>query len=354
MSRVVARLLQKFLSVPENSSKDIGNPKSILLVRQHNQFGDMLAGVSLFRAIKESFPQAKLTVLVSPENSIAITKNKYIDTFFIFNKKKLLSPVYFFRLKNLLKTQYDLCIIPSTVSISHTSLLLGRLSNSAIRIGPSALNGEKNKYKYLHDRHVVLDWRKFPDSHVSDFGLEIVRPFGISTNDFRSGIEFDRSDIKEAKRFIRSLKWRPGYKLIGIHAGAGKPKNRWSLDKYISVITKLSHEYHCRFFLTGSSSDENELNYIQKNLNLNIGVFLNRKIPELAALISMCDLFITNDTGVMHVAGATDVPQISIFGPTNPFNWAPIGQTKYFIRKSDLIDDVTVDNVVEISRILLK
>ena len=40
------------------------------------------------------------------------------------------------------------------------------------------------------------------------------------------------------------------------------------------------------------------------------------------------------------MAGSTNTPQISIFGPTNPFNWAPIGENKYFVRKSELIDDV--------------
>jgi ADP-heptose:LPS heptosyltransferase len=80
---------------------------------------------------------------------------------------------------------------------------------------------------------------------------------------------------------------------------------------------------------------------------------LNKEIPQVAALISKSDLFISNDTGIMHVAGATNTPQISIFGPTNPFNWAPIGNNKYFIRKSELIDDVSVQDVLELCRIVL-
>jgi heptosyltransferase-2 len=55
----------------------------------------------------------------------------------------------------------------------------------------------------------------------------------------------------------------------------------------------------------------------------------------------------------MHVAGATETPQISIFGPTNPFNWAPIGKNKLFIRKSELIDDVSVEDVYGLCEQLL-
>ena len=73
----------------------------------------------------------------------------------------------------------------------------------------------------------------------------------------------------------------------------------------------------------------------------------------MAALISKSDLFISNDTGIMHVAGSTDTPQISIFGPTNPFNWAPIGNNKYFIRKSELIDDVSVQDVLKLCETIL-
>jgi heptosyltransferase-2 len=83
------------------------------------------------------------------------------------------------------------------------------------------------------------------------------------------------------------------------------------------------------------------------------GLFLNKKIPEVAALISKADLFISNDTGIMHVAGTTNTPQVSVFGPTNPFNWAPIGHNKLFVRKSELIDDVTVQDVYDLCVILL-
>jgi heptosyltransferase-2 len=55
----------------------------------------------------------------------------------------------------------------------------------------------------------------------------------------------------------------------------------------------------------------------------------------------------------MHVAGTTNTPQISIFGPTNPLNWAPIGENKYYIRKSDLIDDVLLEDVYGLCKSIL-
>ena len=51
----------------------------------------------------------------------------------------------------------------------------------------------------------------------------------------------------------------------------------------------------------------------------------------------------------MHVAGAVNVPQISIFGPTNPLNWAPVGENKYWIKNSDDIDSVSIKEVFDLA-----
>lgn len=348
ISKLVYRFIRDFYSVPENRSFEIGIPKSFLIIRQHNQLGDLVAGNSIFRAIKETFPQSKTTVIVSPENHYGILKNKLIDKFFVFDKTKLFNPFYLKKFLKLLHEDYDLVIVPVTVSISFTSNLIARFANAKIRIGPKSLDGVENKSAFLFDRRVVLDWRHTPDSNVADRILDIVRPFGISTNNYNSEISFDQDDIESAKIFALELNLQPYDKLIGIHSGAGKTPNRWSLNKFVDLINKLNENIDVKFYLTGSNADKEEINYITQNISVKPGLFLNKKIPEVAALISISDLFITNDTGIMHIAGATKTPQISIFGPTNPYNWAPSGSNKIFIRKSELIDEISFDEVYEL------
>jgi ADP-heptose:LPS heptosyltransferase len=353
-SNLIHSLFEKTLAVKENISKDIIPPKKIIIIRQHNQLGDLLAGVSLFRALKETYPDSHITLIVSPFNYPGMVKNKFIDRVFIFDKKKIIEPSYFFRLKKILGEGYDLAIVPVVVSISFTSNLLARLSNSKIRIGPQSLNGKINKSAFFFDRRVSLDWRKHPDSNVSERSLDIVRPFGIDTGNYHSEISFDENDLKNVQLFLNDKGFEKGRQLIGLHVGAGKPSNRWSLQKYAVLIKKINDNHSAEFYLTGSKADKDEINYLQNELDFKVALFINKPIPEVAALISKSDLFITNDTGIMHVAGTTDTPQISIFGPTNPFNWAPLGPNKYFIRKSELIEDVAVDDVYQISDMILK
>jgi heptosyltransferase-2 len=345
ISDFLYKIFKKFLSVRENKSFDLGNPTKFIIIRQHNQLGDLLAGVSVFRAIKEKYPQSHITLIVSPFNYPGMVKNKFLDRVFVFDKKKLYNLFYLLRFKNLIKEKYDVVIVPVTVSISFTSNLIARFSSAQIRIGPQSLDGKKNESAFFFDRRIDIDWRKHPDSNVSERSLDIVRPFGITTTNYTSEITFDDEDIDAANKFIRDFRKDDSNLLIGLHVGAGKPQNRWSLHKYAVLINLLKDNYNADLYLTGSSGDNEEINFVKKYIQFNIPAFINRKIPEVAALISLSDLFISNDTGIMHVAGTTSTPQISIFGPTNPLNWAPIGKNKLYIRKSDLIDDITVEDV---------
>lgn len=354
LSALIYSAAKKLLEIPEDKSLSLGNPSRILIVRQHNQLGDMLAGISIFRAVKETYPGCELTLLVSPDNCAGLANNKYIDRLFIFEKTKIYNPAYFIKLFELLREPYDLVIVPVTVSISFTSNLIARFANAKTRIGPESLNGVKNKSSFLFDRRVTLDWRKHPDSNVADRILDIVRPFGINTANLLSEISFNDKDIETAKEFISGIKTNQDETLIGFHVGAGKIPNRWSPVKFIELMQKLKESYGAKYYLTGSSFDRPELDYIISNAKMDIGLFINKKISEVAALISLSDLFVSNDTGIMHVAGATATPQVSIFGPTNPFNWAPNGKNKLFIRKSDFIDDVSTEDVFELCESLLK
>lgn len=348
-SNLIVSILKKLFEVPESHSTDLGQLKNILIVRQHNQLGDLLAGISLLRAIKEKCPESSITIILSKENYKGLLKSRFVSELFVFDKSKLFNPSYIIKLFKLLRKNYDVVFVPVTVSVSFTSNLLARISNSKVRVGPKSLDGKLNESQFFFDRRINIDWRKHPDSHVADRILDLVRPFGIDTNNFSSEINFDENDLSVAKKFLNEIRAEKSSFIIGLHVGAGKPQNRWSLIKYVELIEKLNADFDCSFYLTGSDADNGELNFVKSKSKVTLPVFKNMEITQVAALITLSDLFITNDTGTMHIAGSTKTSQISLFGPTNPYNWAPIGPNKYFIRKSELIDDITVEDVYELA-----
>lgn len=331
----------------------LGKVRRIIVIRPHNQLGDLLTGVPLYRALKEKYPDAHMTAIVSPVNAPALTKSVYIDRLVVFDKKQLTDPPYFARFINVLFEEYDLAVVPVTVSMSFTSNLIAGLSRARVKIGPASLDGEENISRYFFDRQVELDWRRFPDMHVSEKTVDIVRPYGIRASRYESEVNFDAEDAATARKIIEGFGCRSGQPIIGIHVGAGKAPNRWDHRKFASLIDKLNSAFDACIYLTGTDADMELIEFVRGKVFGDVNLVLNKPVPLLAAVISQSTLFISNDTGTMHIAGATNTPLISLFGPTNPHQWAPIGENKRFLRHSDLIDDITIDEVFNQSRTLL-
>jgi len=351
---IFSGLIKLLFGVPQETIKDLGEPRSILIVRQHNQLGDMLAGSSLITALKEKYPKADITFICSPQNKDALTKNNKLHKVFVFDKRRLSNPGYFALLWKVLKAPYDVCIAPSVVSLSFTSNFLAALSNATIKIGPASLDGVINPYASFFHCPVHLDWRHAPDTNVAKRILDIVKPFDITTTDYHPIISFDDGDAAVAQSFLDDSSVLPSQMVIGLHVGAGKLPNRWPIENFIELIHKLNNNHAPAFILTGSDADISLINNVlAKTPHVRIFAYINKSIPQVAALISRLDLFITNDTGILHVAASTETPQISLFGPTNPHVWAPLGDLKIYIKKSDSINDISVDDVLAVSQQLL-
>jgi len=87
--KIIYRLAYSLFAVSLIKLPAVFNPVNIIIIRQHNQFGDMLAGVSLFRGIKEKYPKCRIKLIAGPQNYYADEKKKFIDRLFKFNTKKL-------------------------------------------------------------------------------------------------------------------------------------------------------------------------------------------------------------------------------------------------------------------------
>jgi heptosyltransferase-2 len=358
-------LLKKILktdliAIVDKSDKlniDLGDVKKILVVRQHNQLGDMLCAVPLLRALRQKFPSAEITLITSPVNYEVMKDNPYIDEILNFNKVEFLkSPKKFFDFIKKIKSGFDIAIVPSTVSISTTSNLIAYISKARIRIGPKSIDDRENPTSFLFNYQVILDWRNEHMKHQTERNLDIVRPFGIETEDLSYVIPSFDEDKEFARKF---LKEREKFNfVIGYHPGAGKPPNRWDALKFAELAIKLAEKFNALTLITAGPMDDEPVKKMIDKIEgkLKYLVLKNEKISRIVAVIESIDLFITNDTGIMHVAGATQTPVISLFGPTNPYQWSPLNKDKFFIwSKTGNINDITVEQVYNLAKeILLK
>jgi lipopolysaccharide heptosyltransferase II len=122
--------------------------------------------------------------------------------------------------------------------------------------------------------------------------------------------------------------------LIGLHISGGRESKQWHLDRFVEVARRLAHERGASFVLTGSESDRPMVKTVADGLAgvrlLNVAGTLD--LVELGAVLAALDLFITSDTGPMHLAAAVGTPVVALFGPADPRRYGPRAATERILR----------------------
>lgn len=319
-------------------------PKNILIVRPHNQVGDQLAASPLFRALKTAFPKCTLTLVASPANAAGAAALSFGQKVLLYDKKKLYQPKVFFSFQRELRKGYDWVLVPAVVSLSTTACWIARAAKAAFRIGPASLGAQPNPYARFFDLAVPLEAHETSTRHVGERIQDLLRPLGLFTKDLRPSLSVSRLDQEEAARFLSAVEKKTW--IIGVHAGAGKPQNRWPPERFAEVLNRLQKRRKCFIYFTGTQKDLPGIEAIEKSLPFSTRRFLEKSLTQTAALIQRSHLFLTNDTALMHVGAAVPTPQVSLFGPTSPQHWAPRGKRKIALRKGNTmhaLDAATVE-----------
>lgn len=129
--------------------------------------------------------------------------------------------------------------------------------------------------------------------------------------------------VEERRAAARRLAGRRA-PLIGLHVSGGRAVKQWDPQRFAALASRLVRTRGATIVLTGSAEDRPMVNDLLRGLGPD-GVDLagTLDLPNLAATLESLDLFITGDTGPMHVAAAVGTPVVAIFGPSDPARYAP-------------------------------
>ncbi|MBX7047107.1 MAG: glycosyltransferase family 9 protein [Ignavibacteria bacterium] len=363
----MALKLLKSISKKRNISAGKISPdkiKNILIVRQHNQLGDMLCSLPLFVAVRKKFSNAEITLVASPDNFEILNSpsNKYIDHIILYKKDSPKSLLSFYN--KLKKRKYDIGIVPSTVSFSKTSHLINHLSGAKIRVGVSKTltkDGHMiNESDFLLDIKKEFSWDK-EKIHQWQRNLSIGEEIGcrLSQEEIQNvSLNLSRSEISFAEKFYSSYFSNDDNIFIGLHIGAGKPPNRWSAKNFVELAKKLTENKKVKLLVSIGPMDYEAADDFKRQAaaqKLKMVFIENEKIRNLAAILSKLDLYITNDTGTMHVAGFVKTKLISLFGPTPGWEWAPRFANQHYLQSaSGDINEISPVEVFKESQKVLK
>lgn len=352
LKRGLALLLKLFFHSSPPGDLERFSPSSILVIRQHNQLGDMLCAVPLLRGLRARYPGAKISLLTSPVNHEIMLNSRFLDEVILYDKREYLQNgrirfKYLLRFIRRIWGAFDMVVVPGTVSTSFTSDLLAFCTRAHARIGVESLDGAQNSSAFLYNVPVPLDWHGSPHRHQSLRNLDILAPIKVVVNDLSHEITLTVEEVGRGKRESDRIRAGRRY-LFGFHPGAGKPPNRWPSEKFVQLIRSLTTSYQASAFITSGPMDSNVVESILIELNQPIEVIQNRSIREIASIIRQADLFVSNDTGILHVAAGVGAPLVALFGPTDPLQWAPMGDNiRYIQGEGGVIDSIDVDEVLK-------
>lgn len=306
-----------------------GNFKRILIVRT-DRIGDVLLSTPVIKALRDSYPNAYIAVMVSPYAKDIVDGNPYLDEVIIYDKegkhKSWRRSLKF--AQNLKNKRFDLALLLHPTNRAH---LVTFFSGIPRRIGYG-----RNFRFLLTDR--LKHAKQLGQKHELEYAMDLVRCLGIEPKD---KILF--MPIKpESERWVEELFKREGIKasdsLLALHPAASCPSKVWPNERFAQVADKLVQQYGFKVLVICGPKDLALAEGVIKQMrSLAINLSGKTSVSQLASVLKRCNLFISNDSGPVHIAAAVGTPVISIFGRNqaglSPARWGPTGKKDKILHK---------------------
>lgn len=318
------------------------NIKKILVIKLRH-IGDVLLAAPLFRALKETFPDAHISALVNSGTEDALRGNPMIDEIISFDRniknlpllKRYFSEAGF--LRYLRAGDFDMAV---DLTGGDRAAVISLASGARYRLGWKSKKGFIGKrYAYTHlsepdgNKHMVLQ------------NMEVISRFGMDTKDLSVDFYIPEADRVFIGNILKGHNIKDGDTVVHVHPTSRWLFKCWEDGHMAEIITWLLRE-GMKVIVT-SSPDKKEMEKAKKILSLvvvgespdSMASLVNQgESPQGSRLIDLCgkttikqlgavsgaaDLFFGVDSAPMHIAAAIGTPVVAIFGPSGAFNWGP-------------------------------
>ncbi|MBN1869445.1 MAG: glycosyltransferase family 9 protein [Candidatus Omnitrophica bacterium] len=297
--------------------------KNILIVRT-DRIGDVVLTTPVIKALRENYPESKISILVAPNTRELVNGNLCLDEVLLDDRKGEHKGLRGFLklIKTLRQRDFDCALVLHTKKRTN---LLCFLSNIPVRIGY-----KDNKFGFLLNRPIP-DSRHKGEKHEAQYCLDVLKSIGIQYDNLDIDIPVKEEALRWVDQFRRGHDILEKDLLIAIHAGASDPAKQWPENRFAELIDALIERYHAKIIMIGAQDTCLITKKIITLLN-NEAIDLSGKttVGQLAALLMGCGLLVSNDSGPVHVAAGVGTPVVSIFTRNqpgiNPERWKPLGE----------------------------
>jgi len=304
-----------FLIWRRKKSRAKNKQLKILVVPQLTRVGDLVCATPVFRAIKKKYPDCYLAVLVQNKIAGIVKNNPHIDKVIIFKSSDFADRVLY----EVRKEGFDWSFCLSGTAIGTLVAFWGLIPNRVklIREGCSfseLVSDWLNNYRSLYKHHTYLP----------KYYLKMLRLIGIENPEEIKEVFTAPAGDHKADEFLRNNNIASRDFLVGVSITAGNKIKEWGDEKFTILAKRISEKYDTKIIFIGTKSDEQRIDAVLANLgNQRFYKTVDFSLEELPSLIKRLHLFISGDTGPMHIAHALEVPLIDILGPVDPEELTP-------------------------------
>jgi predicted lipopolysaccharide heptosyltransferase III len=286
---------------------------NILLI-QLKRIGDLILTTPAIAALREKFPDASISLVVSSAVKELLPAITGIDKLFEVRGKTDDALDWI----ALSFGKFDYCL---DFTRNDRSAFLTFLSGARKRI--------TSDHPILRTKLRARSYNEFVDApvgflHTVDYHLGLLKPLGIENASRAIRLHLPDETMAEAERLLRAANVREDF--VCFHPGSARAEKFWEAKRWAEVIDRCASETEMTCVLTGgrSSMERAQIAAITGATKSNpIDLSGKTNLLTLAALVRKARLLVTVDSAPMHFAAAWETPQVVLFGPTNPFHWHP-------------------------------
>jgi heptosyltransferase-2 len=294
-----------------------------LLVLRYRFIGDTILTVPFLRNLRRAHPEARIDLVVAPYSSDVLRGNPYVDEFIVYDPptihadsggrhRTLLAKTRF--VAELRRRRYDKAYV---LKRSFSSAAIAFLSGAKERVGFDTEGRGfllTKRVPYRHDRHEVLNF------------LDVLRADGVAVADDHLEAWLTPGESRFAEAYLAERGVAPGERVVAIHPFCANQTRAWHEDDFVATANTLQERFGVRILLLGGKRDREMAAGIAGRIRPDpVPAVGETDLRQSMALLSKCSLLICNDSGIMHLAAALDLPLIALFGPQSPVKFGPWG-----------------------------
>ncbi len=299
-----------------------------ILIRGTNWIGDAVLTLPALSAIRKTYPTARIFILAKPWVVDVYRLCHHVDKVILYQRPGIHDGIAgIFRLAKELK-EIDF----------HMAICLQNAMEAAIitfLAGISVRAGYDSDGRGFLLTHVIRRNQDVKKIHQADYYLEMVKALGCEKGEGGPYIKLAPEDDRSAEELLLNYGYGERRLFVGIAPGATYgPAKKWFPERFAALADRLKDELSAQIILFGSAGDEETARTVKKNARHSL-IDLTGKtdLRTTISVIARCGLFISNDSGLMHVAAALNIPTVAVFGSTNPLTTAPLCEKCVLIYK---------------------